>query len=197
MRTRRSFLLPSLGIASIGALLAAVACTTGTSSTPPPPVPGVVVRAESVIPAAKCGSKPGQLSRWVAVLKDVDNGSNVVAMALLPCWTDAYFTDLTSVHYAIDVYAFSADMEAAGYTGSDPSFPPRLGPCDGGASDAAADAATDSGDGGPADGGLDASDGASDAGAADADAGDGAVEGGPADAGADSGVGSCPAVQTG
>lgn len=190
----------SLGTLVLGAaVLGAVAsCTTGTSSTPTPPVSGVVVSAGSIIPPGKCGTGAGQLSRYLVVLHDADKGNALVTFGLYPCYADAYFVSLTSVHYTIDAYALSADMEAAAYTGVDPSFQPRLGPCDagapadGGAADAG-EAGADSGADAAADSGA-VDSGAADSGVADSGPSDAAADAGDAsaDSGADAGVPLCP-----
>ncbi len=101
----------------------AVACTdtTATESVGYAPVTGIVVRSESAVGALGCGTAPGQVFKYVAVLRgptdfafdagadaSVATPDRLVGVGIYDCFSDGLFTDLSvDASYGVDLFGFS------------------------------------------------------------------------------------------
>jgi hypothetical protein len=113
------------GAACVAAAFALAGCpNTATSNIYTPPT-GIQIDSQALVMNIGCGSGPGQVYRYAAVVTQVTDATTpFVTSGVFDCFSDALFTNLPSpdggaTAYAIAIYAF--DLA---------SFPPELGGCE-------------------------------------------------------------------
>jgi hypothetical protein len=113
------------GAACVAAAFALAGCpNTATTNIYTPPT-GIQIDSQSLVMGIGCGSGPGQVYRYAAVVTQVTDATTpFVTSGVFDCFSDALFTNLPSpdggsTDYAIDIYAY--DFAA---------FPPELGGCE-------------------------------------------------------------------
>lgn len=98
-RTIRLALL-SLGLGGLIAGATLAACSTGATTPPVPPITGIEIRAEALIGGLGCGTQPGQVYRYVAILLDTTNDAApngiVLSAESYDCFADAIFSNLNA-----------------------------------------------------------------------------------------------------
>jgi hypothetical protein len=70
-------------------------------------VTSVLVRADTVIPPARCGSGPGQLAKYTVVVSS-DNATKVLAGQTYECFADALFANMLGTTFQLDIFVWSA-----------------------------------------------------------------------------------------
>lgn len=124
------------------ALAAAIACSGTTANDTIIPITGITVRSETLTTGRGCGTAPGQVFKYVAVVtglsqlpaagavsdpRNVDEFDDTLTAAEYDCFTDATFVQLpanrNSFLYRFDVYAYEqASYANAGTTIHDAVF---------------------------------------------------------------------------
>lgn len=122
-RTIRLALL-SLGLGGLIAGAALAACSTGATTPPVPPITGIEIRADALIGGLGCGTQPGQVYRYVAILLDTTNSAApngiVLSAQSYDCFADAIFSNLNATAnggytfrmlvYLYDLPTYTADQ---------------------------------------------------------------------------------------
>jgi len=120
----------TLGVA---ATLGLAACPASPSTTLYTPITGLVINSESLLAGIGCGTGPGQVFKYAAVVRLAGDAteSGLPVSGVFDCFTNAQFANLATpdgnlTSYDIAIYAFN-----------EASFPAdKLGKCDDTASDA-------------------------------------------------------------
>jgi hypothetical protein len=126
-RRRAIVALGSLGAgaACVSLTLALAGCPNTASTSIYTPPTGIQIDSQELVAGVGCGSGPGQVYRYAAVVTQVtDAGTPFVTSGVFNCFSDALFTNLPSpdggnTYYTIAIYAYD---EAA--------FPAALGGCE-------------------------------------------------------------------
>ncbi len=120
----------TLGVA---ATLGLAACPASPSTTLYTPITGLVINSESLLAGIGCGTGPGQVYKYAAVVRLAGDASEsgLPVSGVFDCFTNAQFANLATpdgnlTSYDIAIYAFN-----------EASFPPALAACDNLQSDAA------------------------------------------------------------
>ncbi len=119
------FLVALAGITSV----VGVACTTDTDAGSITPITGIAIRADSLVAGFGCGTAPGQIYKYAAVVTYAVDAGPVCAEAgtadvftgLFDCYADGVFPNLPacstgSQAFQLDVYAYNQATYAAADT---------------------------------------------------------------------------------
>ncbi len=110
----------SIAVCFAAGLAACSAATSTTTTTTFTPVTGVSVSADALIGARGCGSQPGQVYKYAAVIYGPSDGADASNVALgagaYDCYADALFANLANsgvASFTVAIYAYDAPAYAA------------------------------------------------------------------------------------
>lgn len=98
-------------------MLALVACAGTTTTAAYTPVTGIYIRADSLVSDYGCGTNPGQVYKYAAVV--YDDAKSVRGSGLYSCFADGLFANLigtTTSNFTLQVYAFDYSRYSAQQT---------------------------------------------------------------------------------
>jgi hypothetical protein len=94
------------------------ACAANTTTTGFTPITGIIIRSESLVAGKGCGTAPGQVYRYLAIVTyapdDLGTTRDPIAGAVFDCFADGLFSNLQpapdtgSVSYVVTIYAYDA-----------------------------------------------------------------------------------------
>ena len=121
---RRKALLSSLAVPFAVAAACALAGCPGTATTTTyTPITGILIRSSSLVTGYGCGTGPGQVYKYAALLKYAEDGGAsgpVVYSGVFDCYSDGLFSNLP----ADDAGSLSFDVTIVAWNAA--SFPAPL-----------------------------------------------------------------------
>src|ERR1700745_1041166 len=90
---------PALGglLPACGAALPLAGCPTTDTTASYTPITGILIRSSSLVAGHGCGTGPGQIYRYAAILyyaPDAGGGPGPVEAGVFDCFTDGIFSNL-------------------------------------------------------------------------------------------------------
>jgi hypothetical protein len=96
-------LVPAVG-AAVGL---ALGCTTPPTTTLYTPITGIEIPSAAVVAGHGCGTRPGQVYRYAAVVAYPGEGGALVTSGVFDCFADGIFSNLDAGALNVTIYAFS------------------------------------------------------------------------------------------
>ena len=105
-RLRSAALLAGAAVAFAAMAAGLAACPTTVTNTAYTPITGILIRSSSLVAGLGCGTAPGQVYRYAAVVKQ---GDTPVISGVFDCFTDGLFENLLTDGggaFTVDIYAW-------------------------------------------------------------------------------------------